>query len=47
MAYQPYPTDLTDKEWELIEPLLPKARRGGVKSPNIQEGGCLMQYFMF
>ena len=24
-----YPSDLTDPEWELVEPLLPLARRGG------------------
>jgi putative transposase len=26
---QPYPTDLTDKEWELIKPYVPEARSGG------------------
>lgn len=25
---QPYPTDLTDQQWALIEPLLPKETRG-------------------
>src|SRR5437762_1170682 len=25
---KPYPTDLTDAEWELIEPLLPQRREG-------------------
>lgn len=25
---QPYPTDLTDKQWALVEPLLPKETRG-------------------
>ena len=24
-----YPSDLTDREWALIEPLLPPAKRGG------------------
>src|SRR3954462_6805393 len=24
-----YPTDLTDEQWALVEPLLPLARRGG------------------
>jgi putative transposase len=24
-----YPTDLTDEQWELLEPLLPKAKPGG------------------
>jgi transposase len=26
---QPYPTDLTDHEWALIEPYMPHAKRGG------------------
>jgi transposase len=26
-----YPSDLTDDEWALIEPLIPPARRGGNK----------------
>jgi putative transposase len=26
---QPYPTDLSDQEWALIQPYVPKARRGG------------------
>jgi transposase len=26
---QPYPTDLTDHEWALIEPYVPQAKRGG------------------
>jgi transposase len=25
----PYPTDLTDHEWALIEPYVPRAKRGG------------------
>lgn len=24
-----YPTDLTDKQWKIIEPLIPKAKEGG------------------
>ena len=26
-----YPSDVTDQEWELIEPLIPPAKRGGNK----------------
>jgi transposase len=26
-----YPSDVTDAEWELIEPLIPSAKRGGNK----------------
>ena len=26
---KPYPTDLTDHEWTLIEPYVPQAKRGG------------------
>ena len=33
-----YPSDLTDEEWALIEPLIPPARRGGRKREvNIRE----------
>jgi hypothetical protein len=24
-----YPSDLTDEEWPLVEPLIPQAKRGG------------------
>ena len=26
---KPYPSDLTDKKWKLVKPLLPAAKRGG------------------
>lgn len=29
MERKPYPTDLTDEQWKLVEPYLPKARPGG------------------
>ena len=29
MARKPYPSDLTDWEWSLVEPLIPPARAGG------------------
>jgi putative transposase len=29
MSHQPYPSDLTDAQWQLIEPLLPAAKPGG------------------
>lgn len=29
MEHKPYPTDLTDAQWDLIRPLLPAARPGG------------------
>jgi transposase len=33
-----YPTDMTDEEWLLIEPLIPPAKRGGNKrTVNIRE----------
>src|SRR3954469_10971367 len=31
MNRKPYPTDLTDEQWELIEPLLPAPKSGGKK----------------
>ena len=33
-----YPSDLTDEEWRLVEPLIPPAKRGGDKrTVNIRE----------
>ena len=33
-----YPSDLTDAEWALVEPLLPPARRGGrPRAVNMRE----------
>jgi len=29
MKTKPYPSDLTDEQWQVIEPLLPKAKFGG------------------
>ena len=29
MERKPYPTDLTDEQWKLVEPFLPDARQGG------------------
>ena len=26
-----YPSDLTDPEWDLVKPLIPRAKRGGRK----------------
>jgi putative transposase len=37
-ARPPYPTDLTDAEWKLIEPLLPQRREGdGRGAPRQQD----------
>ena len=32
-----YPSDLTDEEWSLVEPLIPPAKRGGRK-PGVVVG---------
>ena len=33
-----YPSDLTDAEWALIEPMIPPARRGGrPRGVNVRE----------
>ena len=33
-----YPSDRTDEEWKLVEPLIPPAKRGGDKrTVNIRE----------
>ena len=31
MKRNPYPTDLTDEQWQLLEPLLPSPKSGGTK----------------
>jgi transposase len=33
-----YPSDLTDEEWTLIEPVIPPAKRGGGK----EQSSCAM-----
>ena len=51
MSRQPYPTDLTDAEWEILKPLIPLAKPGGrPRTVNLREilngifyilrGGC-------
>jgi putative transposase len=38
MARTPYPTDLTDAQWALLEPLLPAAKPGGrPRSADLRE----------
>lgn len=38
MDRTPYPTDLTDAEWQIVEPLLPPARPSGrPRSVNLRE----------
>lgn len=38
MDRKPYPSDLTDEEWQVIEPLIPPAKPGGRRrSVNIRE----------
>ncbi len=35
-----YPSDLTDEEWALVEPLIPLAKRGGNRrTVNVREVG--------
>jgi putative transposase len=29
MSRQPYPSDLTNEQWEVVRPLLPDAKPGG------------------
>jgi putative transposase len=29
MSRKPYPTDLTDKEWQILQPLIPPPKTGG------------------
>jgi putative transposase len=38
MERTPYPSDLTDEQWQLIEPLIPAAKPGGrPRTVNMQE----------
>jgi putative transposase len=38
MERKPYPTDLTDAQWQLIEPMLPDAKPGGCpRKTNLRE----------
>ena len=38
MSRKPYPSDLTDAEWSLLEPLIPPAKPGGrPRTTNIRE----------
>ena len=38
MERKPYPTDLTDEQWKLVEPLLPPAKPGGhPRTTNLRE----------
>ena len=32
-----YPSDLTDEEWKLVEPLIPPGKRGGGKRTVMRE----------
>jgi len=42
-----YPSDLTDAEWQLIEPLIPPAKRGGGKrTVNVREVVNGMMYVL-
>jgi transposase len=40
-----YPSDLTDEEWSLVEPLIPPPRRGG--RPRTQDMGAIMNGVMY
>jgi putative transposase len=38
MKRKPYPNDLTDDEWEILEPLIPAPKRGGrPRTANMRE----------
>src|SRR5215472_10974947 len=42
-----YPSDLTDREWELVAPLIPPARHGGRKhSVDIREVANAIMYVL-
>ncbi len=42
-----YPSDLTDEEWRLVEPLIPPAKRGGDKrTVNVREVVNALMYVL-
>jgi putative transposase len=46
MNRKPYPTDLTDAQWELISPLIPPAKPGGRRrSVDVREVVNAIMYF--
>ena len=45
-----YPSDLTDDEWKLVEPLIPPGRRGGDKRTVIVRevvNGLMYIFYLF
>ncbi len=47
MPRKPYPTDLTDAQWELLRPLLPDAKPGGrPRSADLREVVNAMLYLL-
>jgi len=46
MKRRSYPTDLTDAEWEIVEPLIPKPQRRGPKA-NVDVREVLNGIFYF
>ena len=47
MKRRSYPSDITDSEWEIIEPLLPKPKkRGRLRETNIKEVVNAIMYLL-
>src|SRR5947207_1374709 len=47
MKRKPYPSDLTDEQWALLEPLLPDAKPGGhPRTTNLREALNALFYLM-
>ena len=47
MDRKPYPSDLTDEQWALLEPLLPRAKPGGrPRSVDLREVANAMLYLL-
>jgi putative transposase len=47
MARQAYPTDLTDDEWRVLEPLIPPAKPGGrPRSVDVREIANALRYLL-
>jgi putative transposase len=47
MARKPYPTDVSDAEWAIIEPLIPPAKHGGApRRVNLREVWNTVSYVL-
>ena len=42
LCFKPYPTDISDRQWAILEPLIPASKPGGrFRSVNMREFSIL------